>query len=113
MHKYGARLVIIDVLMAYLPGKVDSHKDQDIRSVLARLADLGEKTGCCLLRHLNKSGVGNPSYWGGGSVEIVGAARAGFVAATDPDDETRASARQYEAEPCTRAGVNGLSVGRC
>jgi putative DNA primase/helicase len=89
--KYGARLVIIDVLMAYLPGKVDSHKDQDIRTVLARLADLGEKTGCCLLllRHLNKSGAGNPLYRGGGSIGIVGAARAGFVAATDPDDETR------------------------
>jgi putative DNA primase/helicase len=91
VEKYGARLVIIDVLMAYLPGKVDSHKDQDIRTVLARLADLGEKTGCCilLLRHLNKTGSGNPLYRGGGSIGIVGAARAGFVAAVDPDDETR------------------------
>jgi putative DNA primase/helicase len=91
IEKHGARLVIIDVLMAYLPGKVDSHKDQDIRSVLARLADLGEKTGCCLLllRHLNKSSVGNPLYRGGGSIGIVGAARAGFVAAIDPDDATR------------------------
>jgi putative DNA primase/helicase len=89
--KFGARLVIIDVLMAYLPAKVDSHKDQDIRSVLARLADLGEKTGCCilLLRHMNKSSGVNPLYRGGGSIGIVGAARAGFVAATDPDDETR------------------------
>ena len=32
----GARLLIIDVLMAYLPTGVDSHKDQDIRAVLSR-----------------------------------------------------------------------------
>jgi RecA-family ATPase len=78
-------------LMAYLPGKVDSHKDQDIRTVLARLAEMADSTGCCilLLRHLNKSAGGNPLYRGGGSIGIVGAARAGFVAATDPDDETR------------------------
>jgi putative DNA primase/helicase len=91
VEKYSARLVIIDVLMAYLPTKVDSHKDQDIRSVLAGLADVAEKTGCCilLLRHMNKTADRNPLYRGGGSIGIVGAARAGFVAATDPDDETR------------------------
>jgi putative DNA primase/helicase len=91
VEKYGALLVIIDVLMAYLPTKIDSHKDQDIRSVLARLADVAEKTGCCilLLRHMNKTADRNPLYRGGGSIGIVGAARAGFVAATDPDDETR------------------------
>jgi RecA-family ATPase len=91
VQAYAVRLVIIDVLMAYLPGKVDSHKDQDIRTVLARLSDMAGSTGCCvlLLRHLNKSSGGNPLYRGGGSIGIVGAARAGFVAAADPDDEAR------------------------
>lgn len=91
IRRHSARLVVVDVLMAYLPGKVDSHKDQDIRTVLARLAAVAEATGCCvlLLRHLNKTAGGNPLYRGGGSIGIVGAARAGFVAAVDPDDETR------------------------
>lgn len=91
IRRHGARLVIVDVLMAYLPGKVDSHRDQDIRSVLSALAAVAEATGCCilLLRHLNKAAGGNPLYRGGGSIGIVGAARAAFLAAVDPEDETR------------------------
>jgi len=89
--KVGARLLIVDVLMAYLPGRVDSHRDQDIRTVLAELSALAERTGVCilLLRHLNKATGGNPLYRGGGSIGIVGAARAAMLAAVDPDDETR------------------------
>ena len=88
----GAVLVVIDVLMAFLPGKIDSHKDQDIRAVLSRLTKIGEETGAAflLLRHLNKGGSGSPMYRGGGSIGIVGAARAGYLVARDPDDpETR------------------------
>ena len=91
----GAVLVVIDVLMAFLPGKVDSHKDQDIRAVLSRLTKVGEETGCTflLLRHLNKAGGGSPMYRGGGSIGIVGAARAGYLVARDPDDpDTRVMA---------------------
>ncbi|MCV6983092.1 AAA family ATPase [Mycolicibacterium pulveris] len=84
-----SRLVIVDVLMAYLPTGTDSHRDQDMRQVLARLAALADETGCTvlLLRHLNK-GKGDPLYRGGGSIGIVGAARAGLLVAPDPDDES-------------------------
>ncbi|OBI07067.1 AAA family ATPase [Mycobacterium scrofulaceum] len=84
----SARLVIIDVLMAYLPVTTDSHKDQDIRSVLARLSALAEETGATilLLRHLNKGKGADPLYRGGGSIGIVGAARAGMLVAPDPED---------------------------
>jgi hypothetical protein len=84
----GARLVVVDVLTAYLPAGTDSHRDADVRRVLAPLADLAGRTRCCvlLLRHLNKSGRGSAIYRGGGSIGIVGAARAGFVVALDPDD---------------------------
>jgi len=53
VERVGARLLIVDVLMAYLPSGTDSHKDQDIRRVLARLAALADTTGCTvlLLRH--------------------------------------------------------------
>ncbi|MPZ68806.1 MAG: AAA family ATPase [Actinobacteria bacterium] len=91
VRRHAVRLVIVDVLMAYLPGKVDSHRDQDIRTVLSRLSDLAAATGCTilLLRHLNKAPGGNPLYRGGGSIGIVGAARSAFLVAMDPDDETR------------------------
>jgi hypothetical protein len=86
--RHCAGLVLVDVFMAYLPTGTDSHRDQDVRSVLARLAELAEEMSCCiiLLRHLNKSAGGNPLYRGGGSIGIVGAARAAYVAAPDPAD---------------------------
>lgn len=87
----GARLLIIDVLMAYLPGSTDSHRDQDVRAVLSRLAALADRTGVAvlLLRHLTKGGGRDPIYRGGGSIGIVGAARAGLLVACDPDDHDR------------------------
>lgn len=86
-----ARLLIVDVLMAYLPGKVDSHRDQDVRTVLHQLAAVADEARCTvlLLRHLNKASGGNPLYRGGGSIGIVGAARAGFLVAKDPEDDAR------------------------
>lgn len=90
VRQHKALLVVVDVLMAYLPNGTDSHRDQDIRTVLAVLAGVAERTGCCivLLRHLTKAHAGNPLYAGGGSIGIVGAARAGLIAAPDPNDDT-------------------------
>lgn len=86
-----AVLVIIDVLMAFMPGKIDSHRDQDVRGVLSGLAALAERTGSCvlLLRHLNKATGGSAMYRGGGSIGIIGAARVGLLAAVDPEDESQ------------------------
>lgn len=91
ISRTGARLLVIDVIMAYLPDGTDSHKDQDIRRVLSRLAALSDRTGCTilLLRHLNKASGRDPLYRGGGSIGIVGAARAGLLVAPDPDDPER------------------------
>lgn len=87
----GARLLVIDVVMAYLPAGTDSHKDQDIRRVLSRLSALADRTACTvlLIRHLNKAAGRDPIYRGGGSIGIVGAARAGLLVAADPDDPER------------------------
>jgi hypothetical protein len=84
-------LVIVDVLMAYLSGDVNSHHDQDVRRALHPLAALAERCGCCVLvlRHLNKTTGASAVYRGGGSIGIIGAARAGFMCGTDPEDETR------------------------
>ncbi len=91
MAQTSARLLIVDVLMAFLPSGTDSHKDQDIRRVLSALASAGERNHCTvlLLRHLNKAKGGDPIYRGGGSIGIVGAARAGLLVATDPDEPDR------------------------
>jgi hypothetical protein len=85
----GAVLLIVDVVMAYLPTGTDAHKDQDVRRVLSRLSALADRTGCTvlLIRHLNKASGRDPLYRGGGSIGIVGAARAGLLVASDPEDE--------------------------
>jgi len=89
--RHSARLVIIDPLMAYLDGKVDSYRDQDVRRVLSRLSDVAERTGAAIvvIRHLNKTGAGPAIYRGGGSIGIIGAARSALLVARDPLNEDR------------------------
>jgi hypothetical protein len=86
----AAALVVIDPLMAFLSSQVDSHRDQDVRRVLASLGYMAARTGAAvvIVRHMNK-GQGSALYRGSGSIGIVGAARAGLLVAPDPQDEQR------------------------
>lgn len=90
IEDHGVVLVVVDVLMAYLSGQVNSHRDQDVRRALYPLAAMADRRGCCVvvLRHLNKASGGSPMYRGGGSIGIVGAARAAFMCGADPDDDS-------------------------
>lgn len=87
----GAVLVVIDVLMAFLGSRTDAYRDQDVRAALTPLVKMAERTGCAVvcLRHLSKTGGSNAIYRGGGSIGIIGAARAGLLVAPDPEDDTR------------------------
>jgi hypothetical protein len=84
-------LVIVDPLMAFLAGDVNSHRDQDVRRALAPLSRLAEKTGAAVVvvRHLNKATGGSAIYRGGGSIGIVGAARSGLLVAKHPEDDAK------------------------
>lgn len=87
----GARLLVVDPLMAYLPDGVNANRDHDVRRALSALAGLAERTGCAVVvvRHLRKSAAESPLYRGGGSIGIIAAARAAFVVARDPEDPDR------------------------
>jgi hypothetical protein len=91
VRRVEAKLVIVDPLMAFLPKKIDAHKDQDVRRALAPFASMAERTGVALqvVRHLSKSEGSSPIYRGGGSIGIIGAARMGALVAKDPKDEER------------------------
>lgn len=84
----NAGLIVIDPLMAALPGEVDGYSDHDVRSVLAPLAKLAQETGATVLvvRHLNKNQRATALYRGGGSIGIIAAARAAFLVGKDPRD---------------------------
>lgn len=88
LEQHRFKLVIIDVLMAYLGSSTDSHKDQDIRAnVMSPLKQIAETYDCAflLLRHLNK-GQGSALYRGGGSIGISGAARSVMAAVPEASD---------------------------
>lgn len=86
----GAKLLIIDPLMAHLDGTVNSYRDQDVRRALNPLALLAQELNIAvvLVRHLNK-GAGQAIYRGGGSIGITGIVRTAYLVARDPEDENR------------------------
>lgn len=84
-------LIIIDPIMALLGSKVDSYRDQDVRTITTPLAKLAGDLDVVVLavRHPNKSGSSNALLRGGGSMGFIGAARVGLVVGKDPDDESQ------------------------
>ncbi len=80
------RLIIIDPLSAYL-GKVDSHRDSDIRAVLSVLSDMASKhnTSIILISHLNKGEKTSPINRIIGSIGAPAASRAVYLVMKDTE----------------------------
>src|SRR5439155_135891 len=89
--RVGAALVILDPLVAMMPGAVDAHRDQDIRRMLRPIRALAEELNVAILaiRHLRKAAASSPTDAGGGSVGIGAAARVVMLAAGDPGNAGR------------------------
>lgn len=83
------RLVVVDPISAYLAG-TDSHKNSDVRELLAPLAALAVKHGVAVVgvSHLNKS-AGPAMYRTTGSLAFVAAARAVYAVARDKENAAR------------------------
>lgn len=83
------RVVIVDPLSAYLAG-TDSHKNSDVRALLAPLAEMASRRRVAVLcvSHLNKS-AGPAMYRTTGSLAFVAAARAVYGVAKDPNNASR------------------------
>lgn len=84
------RLVVIDPVTAYLGG-VDSHKNADIRGLLAPLGTIAERhrVAVVAVTHLNKSSGGPAIYRAMGSLAFAAAARAAWAVSKDKDDPRR------------------------
>jgi Bifunctional DNA primase/polymerase, N-terminal/AAA domain/Primase C terminal 1 (PriCT-1) len=84
--EHRSALVIVDPIIAYVAGK-DTHKANEVRSLLAPLAALAEKYRNAILaiRHLNKSAT-KAAYRGQGSVDFLPACRSAFLAGEDPEN---------------------------
>ncbi|MGH7133586.1 MAG: AAA family ATPase [Phycisphaerales bacterium] len=84
----ACRLVVIDPVTAYFPDGRDSHKQTDVRRVLAPLADLAQRRAVTILlvAHLNKDAMAPEVYRVSGSTALPAACRAVWSVWRDPDD---------------------------
>lgn len=84
------RLLSVDPITAYL-GDTDSHKNADVRALLAPLSDLAGRFGAAIVgvSHLSKAGAQKALLRVSGSLAFVAAARAAYIVASDEDHEGR------------------------
>jgi hypothetical protein len=114
------RMVVLDPLIAFLPTRLDSHKDQHARVALAPVAALAERHGAAVLAvmHLNKSAEAGALFLRvSSSVGFLNAARSAVLVAEDPDDETArvmAHGKSNLSEPgeSLRFRIEGAEVHR-
>lgn len=91
VNKLGnVKLIIIDPVSSYT-GTTDSHKNAEVRTMLAPLVDLAEAQGFAILAvtHLSKGAGGKAVYRATGSLAFAAAARAVWMLAKDLDDPSR------------------------
>jgi putative DNA primase/helicase len=86
-------LVIIDPISAYMGGRIDTHRNSDVRGVLGPLAEMAERTGVAVLSvtHFSKSaaGSGKALHRFIGSIAFTAAARCAFAVIEDAEQEGR------------------------
>ena len=89
LETYQPRLVIIDPIQSYLGSRVDMHRANETRPLLAALVRMAEQYQCAIVcvRHPAKSSQGGKAIHRGlGSVDFIGAARTGLFVEQHPTD---------------------------
>ncbi len=83
-----AVFVVIDPLVGFLDGKINSNNDAQVRRALRSVHEVAQETGAAIvcLRHFKKDRQEtNLLHRGGGSIGIIGAARSALAIIADPD----------------------------
>ncbi|HLP84599.1 MAG TPA: AAA family ATPase [Phycisphaerales bacterium] len=85
------KLLIIDPIGSFMGGKVDAHRDNEVRAVLAPLAALAQRTGVAVLlvAHQRKGAATHADDLVMGSRAFTGIARSVIHLLADPDDDKR------------------------
>jgi hypothetical protein len=90
LRETGARLVVVDPLLAFLSSRLCTANDQMARQALDPLARVAEEMQAAMLlvRHLTKRSRGERAlYRGSGSIAFIGAARMAYLVGPAPTDE--------------------------
>jgi AAA domain len=95
VRERGTALVVIDPLVEFIDGKLDSHKSHDVRHALAAVRRIARDHGCALLVvfHLNKGNSTDPLLRHEGSAAFTQVIRSGLMLGRDPDDPDAGSRR--------------------
>jgi len=91
--KLRPAMVVVDPIVAYFGGKIDMHRANETRSILAPLSKLAGDYSCAVVAvsHLSKARSGRAVHAGLGSVDFSAAARSILLAGSSPGDpESRA-----------------------
>lgn len=81
-------LVFIDPVVAFVGGRTDTYRANQVRNIMAPLAGLAERYRCAIVavRHLNKARSGRAIFRGQGSIDFTAAARSVLLVGSDPDE---------------------------
>lgn len=90
------RMVVMDPVSCYLGTDADSHKNSDVRALLAPLSELASRRGIAVVAvtHLRK-GEGPAMYRSMGSLAFVAAARAVFLVCKDTESDQSGRTRLF------------------
>ena len=91
MRRVRPSLVVIDPIGSFLGGDTDSHRDNEVRAVLAPVAALAERYGSAVLivAHRRKGNAGSADETAMGSRAFSGLARVVWHLSRDAEDPTR------------------------
>jgi hypothetical protein len=100
----GAKLMVIDPIMAFWDGSVDINSDAHARNALRPLVKVAEQRRCVILmvRHLNKGERSQALYRGGASIAFVAASRLAWIVGRDPKNEERCVLAQTKNNYCPK-----------
>ncbi len=112
IEEHRPALVTIDPIVAYVGGRTDTHRANQVRSVLAPLAALAAEFGCAALavRHLSKGAAARSIYRGQGSIDFTAAARSVLLTGYDPSDEERRALLQIKTNLGPTAPALGFEI---
>ena len=89
-HLGECRMIVVDPVGSYMGGEADTHRDNEVRGVLAPLCKLAEQYDAALLviAHTRKSAAAHADDMALGSRAFTGLARSVLHLMADPDDDT-------------------------